>query len=283
LLRKITRDEQILKDLGDTKKMNYLSIQGSYSQLQLALFSGGKCLESITKQNLKASSQLIPLIDEVLRKYFLNLKDLNFICVDQGPGAFTSLRVTISTVNGISFANKIPLIGIDGLDALSQEVHPHPSTNSGCTDEKNKKHSPLVLSLSKDADEIKQIGQPKLLVTLLNAYNNDVYFAVNKIIDKKPALVPEIKKAKGYKKIDMLLEELKENFGSQQMTFVGNGIKLHENLILKTFPNATLLDKPKVCSANQIAKMALKNFSQKERLCNKLSPLYLKSQKFAIK
>ena len=101
----------------------FISIQGSYSQLQLSLFKGNSCLTLISETNKKASSLMVPLIEEMLKQHSLTLCDINFICADQGPGAFTSLRVTIATINGISFAQHIPLIGIDGLDALAQETH----------------------------------------------------------------------------------------------------------------------------------------------------------------
>ena len=100
----------------------FISIQGSYKQLELSLFDNNTCLQTIKDKNLKASSLLIPYLEKILAKNRLNFFDIKFICTDQGPGAFTSLRVTVSTINGLAFANQIPAVGIDGLDALSLET-----------------------------------------------------------------------------------------------------------------------------------------------------------------
>jgi len=237
---------------------NFIAIQGSYTQLELALFRGKSKLETIKENNKKASSLLIPYIKQILEKNSLKISDINFICADQGPGAFTSLRVTISIINGISFSNKIPLIGIDGLDAMSQETL-----------------SDVML---------KNQEIPEILISLLNAYNNEVYFSVNKIIDKQNLkLIKEFNPTKGYKKIDLFLTEIKEKFDNKKIMFTGNGSHLHKDLIEKAFKDQAEISSLQICSVDQIAKMALEKWNKKEDLNSKLYPLYLKSQKFAIR
>ncbi|MCK4650651.1 tRNA (adenosine(37)-N6)-threonylcarbamoyltransferase complex dimerization subunit type 1 TsaB [Candidatus Babeliales bacterium] len=236
----------------------FLSIQGSYNKLQISLFKGDICYKSITENNRLASSILIPLIKNLLNKNSIELSKIKFIGVDQGPGAFTSLRVIISTINGISFSSKIPLIGIDGLDALAQET---------ITDRKSNQN------------------KSQILIPLLNAYNNEVYYAFYKISEnKKLELLKNLKNFKGYKKIDMLLEQIKINFPNQSLLFSGNGTELHKNLIQKKFENQKItIAKNDTCSSKQIAKMALEKYQKKEGLKYKLYPLYLKSQHFAIR
>jgi len=225
----------------------FLSIQGSYSLLDISLFNNLNILKNIKEDNFKGSSLLIPIIQNLLQENNLNLENLNFIAVDQGPGAFTSLRVTISTVNGLSFASKVPLIGIDGLDALAEQA----------------------------IKEIKNSQKTELLVVLLNAYNDDVYYKINS--DK-------IEIQKGYKKIDLLLEEIKNIFENQKINFVGNAIDLHKDKILNAFgKNSYFIDIQNV-SSEQIALIALNKFEKdKNSLSFKLAPLYLKSQNFAIR
>ena len=221
------------------KKPTFISLQGSYSNLELSLFIGSNCIEKIKENNLRASSLLIPKINDLLQNNSLELKDLDFIAVDQGPGAFTSLRVVITIVNALSFAKKIPLIGIDGLDALYNQA-------LDLTDLKN-------------------------IVVILNAYNNDVYFAFNKngILEK------------GYKKIDKLISELKEQYKDSRIMFVGNACKQHESLISKDL-NYSFINL-ETASSEQIAKMALEKWNSNDKdLSYKLKPLYLKSQNFKI-
>lgn len=135
------------KNKATDSLLNFISIQGSYNHIELALFQNGHVLETVIKQDVKASSHLVPYLDTLLKNHKLTLQDLAFIAIDRGPGAFTSLRVSIATVNGIAFAHNIPLIGIDGLDALHHQTH--------------------------------KLFPTQTIVCLLNAYNNDVYYSIN--------------------------------------------------------------------------------------------------------
>ena len=121
----------------------FLSIQGSHRDIEIALYYDQKEIESIKECNQKASSSILPLIGKILTNNKLSIHDLDFIAIDQGPGAFTSLRVAITTVNAISFASKIPLIGIDGLKALIDIPY-----------------------------------KTDFIVGILNAYNRDAYYVI---------------------------------------------------------------------------------------------------------
>lgn len=220
------------------KQPIFISLQGSYSNLEISLFKGFDCIQTLKEDNLRASSLLIPKINDLLQNNSLELKNLDFIAVDQGPGAFTSLRVVITIVNALSFAKKIPLIGIDGLDALYHQT-------------------------------LDKMGL-KNIVVILNAYNNDVFFAVHK----------NGKLKKGYKKIDKLIFKLKEQYGEKEIMFVGNACKMHKELISKDL-NYSFIDL-EIASSEQIAKMSLEKWNSKNKdLSYKLKPLYLKSQNFA--
>ncbi|MBD3272783.1 tRNA (adenosine(37)-N6)-threonylcarbamoyltransferase complex dimerization subunit type 1 TsaB [Candidatus Dependentiae bacterium] len=216
----------------------FLSLQGSYSTLEISLYNESECQKSFKEDNLRASSLLIPKIKDLLDDNNLSLNDLDFIAVNQGPGAFTSLRVVITVANALAFAKKIPLIGIDGLEALYDQA-------SEKIDSKN-------------------------IVVILNAYNNDVYFAF-----KKKGILE-----KGYKKIDKLILELKEVF-EDSIIFVGNAYEQHKDILNNL--NHSFIDLQNA-SASQIAKMALDKWNKNNKdVSYKLTPLYLKSQKFAIK
>lgn len=56
----------------------------------------------------KAQVTLI-LIERLLQKHGLSLKDIDQIEVNTGPGSFTGLRVGIAVANALSFALKIPV------------------------------------------------------------------------------------------------------------------------------------------------------------------------------
>lgn len=219
------------------KQPVFISLEGSYSSLEISLYRGFDILEKFEEDNLRASSLLIPKIKNLLEHNSLDLKDLDFIAVDQGPGAFTSLRVVITIVNALAFANKIPLIGVDGLDALYFQAE----------------------------DKI----DSKNIIVILNAYNNDVYFAYNKDGELE----------KGYKNIDLLISELKDFYKDKDIIFIGNAYKLHKEIISLKLNNSYF--NMEVPSADQIAKMALERWEKNNKdVSYKLMPLYLKSQSF---
>ncbi|MFA6526954.1 MAG: tRNA (adenosine(37)-N6)-threonylcarbamoyltransferase complex dimerization subunit type 1 TsaB [Candidatus Babeliales bacterium] len=226
--------------------VHFLSIQGSYTSVEIALFKDNRVIETVVPHDVKASSHLVPYIDDLLKKHSLSLNDLNFIAIDKGPGAFTSLRVSVATVNGIAFAHTMPLIGIDGLDCL-------------------------VLQVLGEAQHSMADGK---MLCLLNAYNNDVYFG---LYDFDGNLI-----AKGCKNIQALLTQLQKEYSEQQIFVTGNGVLLHQDLLSAHLPQV-IIHSPLacVCSATTIGLTALERWNQGEqRSIYKIEPLYLKTQMF---
>lgn len=99
----------------------FLAIQNTYTQVQMALGKDTQLSEIISLDKTVASKECIIALDRLLSQNSVSLSDLSFIAVNQGPGPFTTLRVVISTVNGLSFARKIPLIGVNALQALAAQ------------------------------------------------------------------------------------------------------------------------------------------------------------------
>ena len=120
-----------------------LSIAHTYQSIEIALCNGDHCIDRATEETGHASKHLIPLISSLLEKNQVTLKQIQWIAVNQGPGPFTTLRVMIASVNGLSFATGIPLIGIDGIRALLAQYPSNQTT-----------------------------------IALLDAFNKDVYYGI---------------------------------------------------------------------------------------------------------
>lgn len=71
----------------------------------------------------EASKELILAVNDVLTSMSIALSELTYIACNIGPAPFTTLRTVVVTVNGLGFATDIPLIGVNGLLCLAQEVH----------------------------------------------------------------------------------------------------------------------------------------------------------------
>jgi len=215
----------------------YLSIQNTYTSLEVALFDDDQILQWATEDKMTASKNFISLIVTMLNKHQLALSNISFIAVNQGPGPFTTLRVVIASVNGLSFASKIPLIGIDGIDALLLEHRnaQHPNT-----------------------------------VAFLNAFNGDVYFGIQKnnsiayekgygnianILEKIKEIMPDQSIRFLGNGAHLYAQEIDAAFGN----------------------NATIPDPlPGTCTVQQIGLMGWEKWQEKTDLHYQLFPLYLK-------
>ncbi len=84
-----------------------------YSQVEMHSEYGGVVPELASRDHIR---RIIPLIKQALSATNLNLQDLNAIAYTQGPGLAGALLVGASIGSALSFALKIPAIGIHHLD-----------------------------------------------------------------------------------------------------------------------------------------------------------------------
>ncbi len=61
------------------------------------------------------SSSLLPAIESLLRSSGARAQDVGVWAVAVGPGAFTGLRVGISTIQGLALASSRPCVGVSAL------------------------------------------------------------------------------------------------------------------------------------------------------------------------
>lgn len=99
----------------------FLAFQNTYTHVQIAVYQDTAQLGFVEIDKLQASKECIRALQDLLAIAKVSLFDISFIAVNQGPGPFSTLRVVISTVNGISFATRLPLIGVNGIQALLYE------------------------------------------------------------------------------------------------------------------------------------------------------------------
>ncbi len=170
-------------------------IHHTYNQVIIALCNQDTIVTQKIISNKDISKLCIPTIDELLSNARYKLANLSFIATNTGPGPFSTVRSIIATVNGLHLAIRIPLISIDGLQTLFSEHNKHNKT--------------------------------KTVIALLNAYNNEVYFAFKH----------DGYHESGYANIDDLLKHFEQIYKDKKFLFVGNGSVLHEEKIVKIFNN----------------------------------------------
>jgi tRNA threonylcarbamoyladenosine biosynthesis protein TsaB len=106
-----------------------LSLETSTTVCSVAIHENDS-LVAVAEVHLEHShaSKLAQLVDAVVKISGLALADMNAVAVSSGPGSYTGLRIGTSTAKGICFALNFPLIAIDTLAILSEQVN---KTNIG--------------------------------------------------------------------------------------------------------------------------------------------------------
>src|SRR3990167_7777453 len=96
----------------------YLVTQSSYNCIDLGIFQNRLLLKKVSIDKIDATKFLILELDKLLSDLKMRLSNLDFIAANRGPAPFTTLRVLLTTINGIAFSTKIPLVEVDGLETL---------------------------------------------------------------------------------------------------------------------------------------------------------------------
>ncbi len=103
--------------------MNILGIDTSSDVCSVALLKYNELICELNKNDSKTHSEnLMPLIDELLKKANLTLSDVNLIACDIGPGSFTGIRIGIGTAKAIAEFRQIPVASVTSLETLAYSV-----------------------------------------------------------------------------------------------------------------------------------------------------------------
>src|SRR5512145_921951 len=90
------------------------------SQDQVHSPYGGVVPELASRHHIE---NVLPIVDDALRKAGATLKDLDGMAVTYGPGLVGSLLVGISLVKGMSFRSGLPYVGVNHLEAHLLAIH----------------------------------------------------------------------------------------------------------------------------------------------------------------
>ena len=141
--------------------MRFLAIDTSTEHLSIAVGSKEEILfEKTVQLKAKFSEKIMLLIDQALKRSKLSVGKIDGFVVGLGPGSFTSLRVGLATVKGMSFATGRPILGISSLDAIAMNIPGNAENIYVMTDARRK----LIYSAcyNKKSQELKRQGSYRL-------------------------------------------------------------------------------------------------------------------------
>jgi tRNA threonylcarbamoyl adenosine modification protein YeaZ len=194
-------------------------------------------LEKVTDDEKTHSQNLMPLIDELFKETNLTLDNIDLLACCQGPGSFTGIRIGIATVKAFSDAKGISVVGVSSLEGLAYNIN-----------------------------------QNGLIVSLIDAKNDNVYYALHSYDGANYNLIGEYKSDN----IQSILDEL--SVYDDELLFVGNGAEIHRDAIQTKIKNPTFAaENQNIQTSTSIGKSAYTKF--KKGIygdSNSILPIYLK-------
>tara|TARA_Y100000590_G_scaffold80882_1_gene89807 strand:- start:117 stop:494 length:378 start_codon:yes stop_codon:yes gene_type:complete len=91
--------------------MNNLIIDAAADKIFFKIIFNNKSYTSDYPNNRENFDKFVILLFNFLKKNNINIKEINNIFINQGPGRFSGIRASIATAKALSVANKLNLYG----------------------------------------------------------------------------------------------------------------------------------------------------------------------------
>ena len=99
--------------------MKILSIDACTETISIALIVGKVITEKNFPSGKNYSGNILPEIKILLSESNLKIQDIGAVAFGAGPGSFTGIRVACGIAYGIAYANNLPIVGVNTLEALA--------------------------------------------------------------------------------------------------------------------------------------------------------------------
>ncbi|MDD5174240.1 MAG: tRNA (adenosine(37)-N6)-threonylcarbamoyltransferase complex dimerization subunit type 1 TsaB [Candidatus Omnitrophota bacterium] len=103
--------------------MTILAIDTSTDYLSLAILKSGRVAAKFHKKaDRKHSMLLVPMVDRLLKKAGLKIREIDCFAISVGPGSFTGLRIGVTVVKGLAYALKKKIVAVPTLDVIADNA-----------------------------------------------------------------------------------------------------------------------------------------------------------------
>jgi tRNA threonylcarbamoyladenosine biosynthesis protein TsaB len=102
--------------------MRVLALDTATEACSVALLDGSGLIGRYEEPGRGHAAQILGMVDAVLAQAGVSLSMLDGIAASIGPGAFTGVRISVATAQGLAFGAGLRLVGVSTLEALAMRV-----------------------------------------------------------------------------------------------------------------------------------------------------------------
>lgn len=103
--------------------MKILAVDTSSAICSVAILDDDKLIDKNELDDGKTHSEnLMPLLDGLLKRNSLDIKDIEMIACTVGPGSFTGIRIGVATIKPIAEVLNVKVASVMSLEALARNV-----------------------------------------------------------------------------------------------------------------------------------------------------------------
>lgn len=102
--------------------MNILALDTTTKFLCVGIYKDGAVYEYTIDAGRKMSLLITSTISRLLDAAGLDLEKIDYFACGLGPGSFTGIRLGLSTIKGLSFSSRAPVIGIPTLEIIAENA-----------------------------------------------------------------------------------------------------------------------------------------------------------------
>ena len=104
--------------------MKILGIESSGLTASIAVWEDGVIIAEYTTNFKKTHSEtLLPMIADLMDRIGMDVNDMDYIAISEGPGSFTGLRIGAATAKGLGLATGKELVSVPTVKALAYNLY----------------------------------------------------------------------------------------------------------------------------------------------------------------
>ena len=114
--------------------MLILSVDSSASPASVCLYDDKVLAEYYINVGLTHSQTLTAMIESVLKVTDTKVEDIDLYAVNNGPGSFTGIRIGVSAVKGMAYAQSKPCVAVSTLHSMALNLISENAVICACMD-----------------------------------------------------------------------------------------------------------------------------------------------------